>query len=575
MRKIVNDTDSGLKKSIVKNSLLGQLILLTACIFGFLLAAFAATEVYTKQMLKENILAMNEKILLQIDGKMEDFYSYINHVAAALVYSPTAYDYFNKNTMERIMAQDDLSTVFSNTVLMEEDIAGIYLYDKELNQIAGMGKLSEKPEQVSTLCTELEFGNLFYQKDGTSQYLVFYPVYDIRNQQYGRQIGMCVLVMKNEAFDLMLADGQATEHTRIWLLDGSGQVLAERGADGMEYPDESQTDDAGDYYVQTKELRMEGWKVVSRIPKHELYGSSDRMKHFITAAYAVALLLLLLLVYFCYRRMVLPLRQVDQFIRRNTAEPDQRLEETRGDEIGTVVRSLNRMLDDRERMNLEVQMSQKKMYEAELAEQRMQILAYRNQMNPHFLYNTLEGMREMALVRNAPDVAGMAVDMGNIFRYSSKGSYEVSLEEEIRIIKSYIRIQQMRFRGKIEVYYYISEEVLSLKVIKMLLQPMIENAIVHGLEKKCGPGSLFIGARKEGEKLILTVKDDGIGIAPDRLSEIRKDLMSEQIDISKHVGILNTNARIRLQYGKEYGITLESRENDGTTVTMILPVVLI
>lgn len=120
-------------------------------------------------------------------------------------------------------------------------------------------------------------------------------------------------------------------------------------------------------------------------------------------------------------------------------------------------------------------------------------------------------IRKMALVKDAPEIARMVVDMGAIFRYSTKGSSEVSLEEEISIIKAYIRIQQMRFQGKIEVCYFISEEVYSLKVIKMLLQPIVENSIFHGLERKSGEGCLYIGARKDGEKLVITVKDDGVG----------------------------------------------------------------
>ncbi len=113
----------------------------------------------------------------------------------------------------------------------------------------------------------------------------------------------------------------------------------------------------------------------------------------------------------------------------------------------------------------------------------------------------------MALVKGAPEIATMALDMGKIFRYSTKGEPLVKLEEEITIIKSYIRIQQMRFHDKIQVYYFIPDEVLSVTVIKMLIQPCVENAIFHGLEPLSRNGSLYIGARIEENNLIITIKD--------------------------------------------------------------------
>lgn len=242
------------------------------------------------------------------------------------------------------------------------------------------------------------------------------------------------------------------------------------------------------------------------------------------------------------------------------------------EEITVIEKEFSGMLQDIESLNRQIFQSATDLYEMKVQKQEAELAWLRSQIDPHFLYNTLEVVRKQALQREAPEIAQIAVDMGHIFRYSTKGSYEVPLEEEISIIKSYIRIQQMRFQGKIEVYYFVSEEVLKLSAIKMLLQPIVENAIFHGLEPKSGKGSLYIGARKEEDQLILTVTDDGVGIPEEKLLEIQRELQEENVDTSKHVGILNTNARIRLQYGREYGLSVESCERDGTTVTMILPV---
>ncbi|MFV0362033.1 MAG: sensor histidine kinase [Suipraeoptans sp.] len=239
-------------------------------------------------------------------------------------------------------------------------------------------------------------------------------------------------------------------------------------------------------------------------------------------------------------------------------------------EIEAIGNEFSGMLVDIQKMNKKIFETATDLYEMEVQKKEAELAYLRGQINPHFLYNTLEVIRQMALVKEAPEIATMVVDMGKIFRYSTKGEPTVKLEEEISIIKSYIRIQQMRFHDKIQVYYFIPEEVLSVTVIKMLIQPAIENAIFHGLESINRQGSLFIGARIEGENLIITIKDDGIGIQQEKLQEIKKALKEEKTDTSKYVGVLNTNARIRLYYGPQYGLSIDSCKEDGTTVTITL-----
>lgn len=263
------------------------------------------------------------------------------------------------------------------------------------------------------------------------------------------------------------------------------------------------------------------------------------------------------------------IRQIRQDHRR---ELDAELELKGCEEITELGHEFTGMLDDIEKLNRRIFQSATDLYELKVQKQEAELAYLRSQVDPHFLYNTLEVIRKMALEKSAPEIARMALDMGNIFRYSAKGGDEVLLEEEISIIKSYIRIQQMRFEGKIDVFYFISEDVLHLKVMKMLLQPIVENSIFHGLEPKSVKGSLYIGARREGEILVITVKDDGVGIKREGLEEIKKELSEENADTSKHVGTLNTNARLKLFYGKEYGVSIESYVEDGTTVILRLPV---
>ena len=231
------------------------------------------------------------------------------------------------------------------------------------------------------------------------------------------------------------------------------------------------------------------------------------------------------------------------------------------------------MLQDIENLNKTIFDNTTRLYELELKRQKAELAYLRGQIDPHFLYNTLEVMRKQALEKEVPELAQMAIDMGKIFRYSAKGEPIVSLKDEVEIISAYVRIQEKRFQGRLKVFYMIQENLMNLVVMKMLLQPLVENAIYHGIEPKTEKGSIFVGARLENEDLILTVKDNGVGISKEKLDKIREKLQKDTFDTSRHVGIINTHARIRLMYGEKYGLWIDSNEADGTSVFIRIPMI--
>jgi Predicted signal transduction protein with a C-terminal ATPase domain len=242
-------------------------------------------------------------------------------------------------------------------------------------------------------------------------------------------------------------------------------------------------------------------------------------------------------------------------------------------EMITIGNEFTNMLNDLNEMNKRIFRTTTTLYETELQKQTAEISYLRSQINPHFLYNTLELVRKMALDKNSPEIASISLDMGKIFRYSTKGKDYVALKEELAISEAYIRIQQTRFQSKIEVFYNFPDEVLELQVMKMLMQPIIENAIFHGLEPREDYGSLYIGASLKSNQLILTIRDNGIGIEPENLAALQSELISPVYDTSHHVGLINTNARIQLQYGTNYGLEIDSKPGDGTVINMKLPIV--
>ena len=556
----------------LKDSLWLQLIAFTALIMFFLLAAYAVTDSYSGKILRDRTIDLNDKILLQVEGKMEDFHDTLNHVATSMAYAPTTYDYFTMDPVARVMVSEDLSEIFSNTVLLESDIAGIYLYDTSLNQIAAMGKAADNPDFVQSLKKQMEFGDIFYlNQAGVPFYTVYFPVYDLNNRQYGIQTGMCVMMMRTDNLSGLLEDSQATENTQVFLLDGNNQIIASRGNNGLEELDRSMMRSTDEFYVKVRSVRMDGWKVVSRIPESEMNSSMDDGKKFVTIAYVLAFALLILLVWFCYKRFVGPLHQVDLFIQKIVDRPEERMEIGREDEIGTVVQSLNHMLDARQKMNQEIQESQRRMYEAEIAKKQLQVLAYRNQINPHFLYNTFECICSMALYYEVDDIAEITMALSKVFRFAVKGENIVSVEEEVSYIREYAKIIDYCFMGKIDVDIEMEDAVKEKRVIKLMLQPLVENAVFHGLEQKLEDGEVNVSIHMHGEDHIMfVVEDNGCGIEPARLVWMRDNLDSRPTG-QKGIGVANIYQRLKLFYGDDVVFQIESRLGEGTRITIIIP----
>lgn len=189
-------------------------------------------------------------------------------------------------------------------------------------------------------------------------------------------------------------------------------------------------------------------------------------------------------------------------------------------------------------------------------------------INPHFLYNSLDLIHWTALQKHDEDISRMARSLSRFYKLSlGHGQFIVPLRDEIELVKTYVDIQNMRFDGKITLDIHIPEQVLDFPVFKLLLQPLVENAILHGIrEKENETGRICISAAEENGDFILTVSDDGIGMTPAQV----KSLLSSTAQATSGYGIRNIHERIQLVHGKEYGLHFSSRLWKGTSVTIRL-----
>lgn len=558
-------------KHHLKDSLTKQLIVFSVCIMISLLAAFLITNIYVRDTIRKNTLALNEKIMHQIQGKLSDYHRRINDISMVLSYSPTTKKYFEQSELERVVSRKDMDTVFANTMLLEEDIVGISLYDMDRNLLAEIGKKVDTAAFGIELKDKMEFSNLFYPNQmKVPYYAVYCPVFDLESQQYGRQIGMSILLMKTDGMKNLLADSEATQSAEIYLLDENGKVIAQSSDIGTnEFEAEILESDTG-YLVQNIDTAMKRWHVMSRIPQNDFSETGGGEQVLIAVVYGISSILIGMLIYFCYQNLIKRIYKVDLFIQSIAECPESRMETERNDEIGRVIRNLNQMLDDKEKMDREMQESQKRMFEIELAKKQLQVLAYRNQINPHFLYNTFECIRGMALYHDMDEIAEITMALSKVFRFAVKEDNIVTVKEELNYIKEYATIIEYRFMGKIEVDIDVDVDLYDKKVIKLMLQPLVENAVFHGLEQKMGNGEVKVVVRRKWDNFIMfLVQDNGCGIEMEQLQHIRENLDDKMS--KKGIGLANIYQRLKLFYGEEVVFKIKSRVGEGTSVMIVVP----
>ena len=194
-----------------------------------------------------------------------------------------------------------------------------------------------------------------------------------------------------------------------------------------------------------------------------------------------------------------------------------------------------------------------------------------SQINPHFLYNTLETIRMKARINKQYEIEELVKMLGKILRSSIQaGSKDMTIREEVELAEYYLKIQQYRFGERIQYQIYVEEGTERQKILPLLIQPLVENCIIHGLEGRADVGHIDICVKRSGQNVVITVTDDGAGICGEKIAEIRRELAGNRTK-GEHIGICNVNQRVRLRYGEEYGVTVESICGEYTRVEITLP----
>lgn len=419
-------------------------------------------------------------------------------------------------------------------------------------------------------------------------------IHSIRNDQ-GKTVGYingAIYVSKLSAIasEIKMYNGLA------WICDGSGQVFtAEKGEihQGDTIFENHGQANGGNKHMDGKTIAepeginriqdaagnniivlyapipyAEGWSLGIHFLEKEMTSDTDRLLQMILFFGLFIIMGLIIISLFLSSSIVKPVKKLQGLMKHVEAgKLDIVYSHPGEDEIGQLAKSFNKMVGQINHLINTVYIQQKNKREAELR-------ALQAQIQPHFLYNTLDTIHWMALEHQATDITAMVEALTNIFRISiSRGEEVIPYSEEIKHIQSYLFIQKVRYEDKLQYELTFEEALKQYKVLKLIIQPLVENAIYHGIKKKKGPGKIVIEGKIIAGEAELRVLDDGIGIEQDQLTKMIDLLKGRSKGEGTGYGMFNVNERIKLMFGNEYGVRIHSQYGKGTEVILRHPLI--
>lgn len=395
------------------------------------------------------------------------------------------------------------------------------------------------------------------------------------------RLGVLLVDMNYSSIEQLLEKantGNASEY--LYLMDGDGEIIY-HPKQKMIYANlyqENNRETAGwedgshrEYYqgenrlVTVKTISYTGWKIVSVVPMSAFNMGMHETRLFFVLLLILSMLMIIFLNQMVSSSIAKPLEKLNDSVKEWEAgnmQPDIYIGGFT--EVEHLARTLKSTVEQIRRLMDDVLLEQEEKRKSELD-------ALQSQINPHFLYNTLESITWMIEGERYEDAVFMISQLASLFRISlSKGKTIIRVEDEIKHAQNYMNIQKIRYKNRFQVDFQIADEIKDCCTVKLIVQPLLENAIYYGVEGMDDEGEIHVVGYRDGDDVCIEVQDNGLGMP----EEMVEKLLTENEHVPKHgsgVGVINVHNRIRIRFGEQYGLEIESEPDEGTTVRIRIP----
>lgn len=539
-----------------------------------------------------------ERVERHVNQKYENVQLYVNDLYRN---SSLGIDtsYFLMNSFNEYMAKrmnriagggqstsDSVVAYFKQKLDDDPDIENIMLYSAEKQYVyvykqGSMTRLYQAnatysyiPDVMSMDTQSVTLPNLWVRKLAGDANLPLFSIRSpINDMATYKNLGQLLILYRTEALDAIMNSGDDSFKGSVMVMSGDGRVMYDSSgkyygqkypyADKLITPKETVTLDE-ESYITTAAHNQAGYVVVGITPKRVISESFQGSQNTIIIS---ALLCIVIAVSIPSLMIVNYSKRTDNIIRfmRKVEKGEfvARMQDTKEDQLGQIAGSFNEMLDELSRYI-------DKVYKAEINQKNAELSALQARINPHFLYNTLEVIRMRALSQGAQDVGDMIYSLSMLFKNIVQHKSHYTLKDELEACRLYLELFRIRYKDKYIYKMHCDDQIKQVPMIKMSLQPLIENYIVHGLRSDDDDNWLTINATEKNDEILIEIKDNGKGIDPGELEEIKSRLeMAESSGES--FGLRSVHERLKLTYGHSYGMDIESEPGIGTTVAIRFP----
>lgn len=482
-----------------------------------------------------------------------------------------------------------IRSVLENVANSHREVAGIFIATKEdLYVSTGMSRISrdpfqnerwyreaaENPEEIQLI--SVVTGRNIVTNRSYSIDDVFSLAKAVQDPETGEVLGVILLDIRHDIIQSSINGVTIGEKGFVFVMDQEDNIVY-TPVNGIVYrvnpkwvkamePMSVQIQ-GGSYQIRSELSPYTGWRTVGVFSMDEVMSSVNTIVYILFTCVIISLVLVVIVSFKFSRTLTNPIFKLKRLMKQaESGDLTVRFNFQHNDEIGELGQSFNHMIARIDQLIQMVYVEQENKRTAEMK-------SLQEQIKPHFLYNTLDTISWMARDYDAEDIVRLVDALTNMFRIGlSHGKDIITVKEEITHVSNYLYIQKIRYKDKLNYVIHVDESLYAIEVPKLILQPLVENAIYHGVKAKRGGGTITITGVPEGENLVFTVQDDGAGMLQEKVEELNRRMSERSVlDEKKSFGLFYIRERIQLCYGKGYGVHVESTLGEGTRVTITLP----
>ncbi|MDB5052341.1 MAG: hypothetical protein JWM44_391 [Bacilli bacterium] len=597
---IIRRQEAFLRRFQIKSRLLSSFLLISIVPL-IIVAAFTFLNSYSDAKEKVGVYSsqITKQMQINLDLLLDDYWNLSKAITKSDIIQNDFKNVSQTNDLERYKTDDEIGKLLASQAV-SQDIDGISVMntDGKYRMFIGNQIVPREYSQTKLLTETIHNGGKVLwlaphlnEAEGvfqTNEKVITLSAM-IKDRWSANDIGVIAISLKPESFTKIFAGLDILEKGEVFIIDPQGTFIYNRNKAlwGEHFSDASlvskiygNADKKGQpyfdydingkkYLISFSKIQNNNWTVVSLIPYSYLMQKTDYILLF---TICIIVMFILFSIYISFSVSFSISNSINNLIRSfRIVEKGQfniKVDHSGNDEINR----LNLMYH---RMVLRLDHLINELYKTKLINKEVQITALKAQINPHFLYNTLETINSIAKIRKVKEISQMTKSLSSMFRYSIKGDQDfVTLREEMDNVKHYISILNIRHDNKIGFELDIADELFDYKIPKLILQPLVENCVLHGIELKKEKGNIQIHSFVEENVLNLIVRDNGLGIPPDKkaLLQAQLDNAEEMQDhLGKGIGLLNVKDRLQIYYSDRYQFKLESTFGEGTSITLRLP----